>query len=265
MKRIRIAECLLAGFAVLLFTAGNAMAKDDASNAKANAEAKAKAEAGDKAKAEAAAKSNTKVNLDGSSLSTVLDRLFGTPEDGLLDGKGSFNLHAENMTMTSAESAAFFAAVDSEQGLAAAIRAAEPLHGVIRLEGAIDGQPFELKFSGRQLKIEGLTLTAAQRDTLIAELRGVEGLKEMKIEATMDGQKTMTRIQGGQEKFEILGSKKPDRDQESRGKSGVGVEKSARVDARERIDGPVRVDGAQRIEGGGRIGIERVVPGLGRR
>jgi hypothetical protein len=183
---------------------------------------------------------NPKINLEAPDWQTVLDRLFGTPDTGLIDGTRAFQLRAEDVTLTSAQ-ADLFTSIDSPQNLSTLIEAAIAVHGMIRLEGTIDGQPFELKLAGRELKIEGLTLTSAQREALIAELSGIEGLREMKIQALVDGQKTVTKFQGGHEKFEILHRGRPEHAQEHRGRGHERIE----------IERPVRIEKPERIEHGG--------------
>jgi hypothetical protein len=181
-----------------------------------------------------------KLNMDAPDWQTVLDRLFGTPDTGLLDGTRAFQFRAEDLTLTSAQ-ADLFTSLDSPQNLSTLIEAAIASHSMIRLEGAIDGQPFELKLAGRELKIEGLTLTSAQREALIAELSGIEGLREMKVQALVDGQNTVTKFQGGHEKFEILHGGRPERPQERERHGHDRIE----------IERPVRIEKPERIEHGG--------------
>jgi hypothetical protein len=193
---------------------------------------------------------NPKINLEAPDWQTVLDRLFGTPDTGLLDGTGAFQLRAEDISLTSAQ-AELFTSIDSPQNISTLIEAAIASHSMIRLEGTIDGQPFELKLAGRELKIEGLTLTAAQREALIAELSGIEGLHEMKIQALVDGQMTVTKFQGGHEKFEILHRGRPEHPQEreGRGHDKIEIERPGR-EGRELIERPVRIEKPERIEHG---------------
>jgi hypothetical protein len=187
---------------------------------------------------------NPRVNLKSPDWQTVLDRLFGTPDTGLIDGTRAFQFGAEDLMQTAAQ-ADLFTSIDSPQNLPALIEAAETLHGsMIRLEGTIDGQPFELKLAGRELKIEGLTLTAAQREALVAELSGIEGLHEMKIEALVDGKMTVTKFQGGHEKFEILHRGKPE---DPRGHERIEIERHGR-ESRDAIERPVRVERPEKIE-----------------
>src|SRR5688572_6602227 len=195
----------------------------------------------------------TNLELESPDWQTVMDSFFGTleaPDTGLLDGTRNFKFRAEDIALTSTQ-AELFTSPDYEQNLAALIEAAVALHGNIRLEGTIDGEPFELKLAGRELKIQGLTLTSAQRESLVAELSGVSGLKEMKIQALVDGKTTITKYQGGHEKIEIRNAGRP----EHAGKpEKVEIERHGRIEARERIERPARIEKPERPE-----------PGLGRR
>lgn len=137
----------------------------------------------------------SEVKLDAPTLDAVVDQLFGAPDGGLLDGTKSFQIQAKNMELTGEQATTFFSST-SEENLAAVVSGTETLHGVVHLQGEIDGERFELKISGRQLKLDGITLTAAQLDALVASLREIEGLKEMKINAIVDGEKTTIRLQG---------------------------------------------------------------------
>lgn len=187
----------------------------------------------------------TTVNLKSPDWQTVLNRLFGTPDAGLIDGDRAFHFRAEDLTLTAAQ-AELFTSVDSVENLSSLIEAAEALRGNIRLEGTIDGQPFELKLAGHELKIEGLTLTAAQREALVAELSGISGLKEMKIEALVDGQMTVTKFQGGHEKLEIRHRGRPEH---PRGHERIEIERHGRA-GRDAIERPVRVEKPERGEHG---------------
>jgi hypothetical protein len=145
----------------------------------------------------------TTLEFKSTDWQTLLDEVFGTPiDDGLLDGTRAFQIRAQDLILTS-DQALFFTDIDSPDSLSALIDAAIDRRGMIRMDGTIDGEPFELKLAGRELKIEGLTLTEEQRQALIAELSGISGLKEMKIQALVDGRMTVTKFQGGHEKLEI--------------------------------------------------------------
>ena len=183
----------------------------------------------------------SEVKLDAATMDAVVDQLFGTPDGGLLDGTKSFQLHVKNMELTSEQSADFFSATSTEN-LATLVAGAETLHGVVHLQGEIDGEDFELKISGRQLKLDGITLTAAQLDALTASLREVEGLKQIKINAIVDGEKTTIRLQGN-----LL-------------KSDLEAQDTGRENGRRGLDRALEVRSEhQRIERLGRIErIERV-------
>jgi len=195
--------------------------------------------------------SKTIVNFNSPNWQVVLDNLFGTldaPNGGLLDGTRAFELRAEDIVLTSTQ-AEFFTAIDSPQNLSSLIEAAELLRGKIRLEGTIDGQPFELKLAGRELKISGLTMTAAQREALVAELSAIPGLKEMKIEALVDGRLTVTKYQGGHEKLEIRNSGRPEHAEKP---EKLSVERPGRALGHERIERLERLERPERPERPGR-------------
>jgi hypothetical protein len=192
------------------------------------------------------AQTQSDVNLDAPTFDAVVDQLFGAPDGGLLDGTKSFQLHVKNLELTAVQSADFFSATSMEN-LATLVAGTETLHGVVHIQGEIDGDDFGLKISGRQLKLDGITLTAAQRDALIASLKEVDGLKQIKITAIVDGEKTTIRLQGN-----LL-------------KSDVGARETGRENGRRGLDRAleVRNEHAGRIEHLGRI--ERPEPGVGRR
>ena len=195
---------------------------------------------------------NTTVHLKGPEWQTVLDRLFGTPDAGLIDGTREFQFRAEGVDLTAAQ-ADLFTSTDSPHNLPALIESSEAVRGKIRLEGTIDGRPFELKLAGRELKIEGLTLTGAQREALVSELSGISGLKEMKIEALVDGKMTVTKFQGGHEKFEVIDHGRPEhpsRDHETREHDRSEIERHGR-EGRDAVEHPVRVEKPERGEHGG--------------
>jgi hypothetical protein len=151
--------------------------------------------------------SKASLSLEAPDWQTVLDRLFGTPDSGLLDGTRSFEFRAEDVTLTAAQSAEFFTSTASPVNLATLVETTQTLHGTVRLEGTIDGQSFELKIAGRELKLEGLVLTSDQLQELVTELRAA-GLHEMKIQALVDGQMTVLKAERNHEKIEVLGSKR---------------------------------------------------------
>ena len=193
--------------------------------------------------ADAAVTTQSEVKLDAPTLDAVVDKLFGVPDGGLLDGTKSFQIQAKNMELT-AEQATNFLSGASEENLATLITGTETLHGVVHLRGEIDGERFELKISGRQLKLDGITLTSAQRDALIASLREIEGLKEMKINAIVDGEKTTIRLQGNLLRSDLesregrdRGRREHDRALEVRGENS-GHQRVEHLERIERVDRP---------------------------
>jgi hypothetical protein len=81
----------------------------------------------------------------------------------------------------------------------------------------------------------------------VAELSGVSGLKEMKIQALVDGKSTITKYQGGHEKIEVRSTGRPEH-------AGKPEKVEPRIETRERIERPARIEKPERPE-----------PGLGRR
>jgi hypothetical protein len=215
--------------------------------AQANVAAQKKAEA--QAKAEAAAQAN--VNMAKPSWQAVLDKLFGTPDNGLVDGKSAFQFRAEDVSLTADQGAAFFSSsATSSTDLASLIEAAAAVHGQVRMDGMIDGKPFELKLAGRELKIEGLSLTAAQRESLSAELRGISGLREAKIDAIVDGRASVLHIAGGNERIQLL-RERPENGGDRKVDLGSRVDGSGKVE----LDRPGRIESSGRVENSGRIEI----------
>jgi hypothetical protein len=228
MKVTKAVIWLLPVLAIVTLPSSRALAQDEAPRANVTASAQTDV---------------TTINLKSPDWQVVLDNLFGTPDSGLLDGSGAVHCRAEDLTRTSTQ-AEFFTAIDSPLSLSALIEAAEAVRGNIRLEGTIDGLPFELKLAGRELKIEGLTLTEAQREALVAELSAIPGLKEMKIQALVDGRMTVTKYQGGHEKLEIRDRGRPEHPAkpekiENHGRD-VRVERLDRIEKPERPERPER-------------------------
>jgi hypothetical protein len=205
--------------------------------------------AGAQASTDAPVTTHSEIKLDAPTLDVVVNQLFGMPDGGLLDGTKSFQLHVKNLDLTT-EQASNFLSTTSTQNLTSLVAGTEALHGVVHLQGEIDGQDFELKISGRQLKLDGITLTAAQRDALIASLREIDGLKEIKINAIVDGEKTTIRLQGNLLRSDLSarnsgrddGKKGLDRALEVRSEHAEhqGIEHPERI---ERLDKPERGEG----------------------
>jgi hypothetical protein len=138
------------------------------------------------------------VKLEGPDFQVVLDQLFGsTTSDGLLQGTKSFELRAENVVMTPQQADQFFVPSSANtRDISDLIAKAEAIKGaVLKISGSIDGGPFDLKLSGKQVKAEGLILTQAEFDALISQLQTTPGLHEAKIEANVDGQLKVAKLE----------------------------------------------------------------------
>ena len=209
------------------------------------------------------------VKLDGPSLQEVVDRLFGTPTTpGLLQGDKAFEFRAENIVLTSAQADLFFTpSPTNTSDFADLIAAAEAVKGAqVRLDGTLDGTPFEFKLAGKEIKADGLVLTQAEFDALVEQLKGTSGLKEAKIEATVDGRLVEVKLenQAGRVKIEDKGLPKHDaRIQEARGADskrdkaevrleaanhGNPVEKVEHLERVEKLERPENVERVERVE-----------------
>ena len=138
------------------------------------------------------------VKLDGPEFQALLDQLFGTStSNGLLQGTTRFDLHAENVVLTSQQADLFFApSATNSEDISDLIAKAEAIKGTeLKISGSIDGKPFDLKLEGKEVKAEGLVLTQAEFDALIAQLKATTGLHEAKIEATVDGQLKVAKLE----------------------------------------------------------------------
>ncbi len=231
MPQLR-SQLLLVGVAlVLLFSVGGAAAQDDSRKSPAETPASATVD------------THGVVTLTDPSWQAVLDQLFGTPDHGLVDGTKAFEFRVKDVTLTAEQSAEFFAPSSaSSENLAALIEAVQALKGQVRMDGTIDGQPFELKLAGRELKLDGLTLTSAEREALSVELLSVSGLHEAKIDAIVDGKATMIVIAGGKERIELVAHDR-DRNDGSRGDTKAAERHDKiEVDHRADLDHKVEVE-----------------------
>ena len=236
MKLVHTAFWLVAVSAILALPAASAVGEDGSPTAQTDVTAH--------------------VTLEAPDWQAVLDRLFGTPDSGLLDGSKSFSFRAEGLTLTAAQSADFFTSTASPSNVAALVETVQTLHGTIRLEGTIDGQPFEFKVAGRELKLEGLTLTSDQLQALVAELK-TAGLHEMKIEALVDGKETVMKVERNHQKLEVLGHRHDGDDDlrfTDRGRrehpEKIEIEHSLKPERVERIDHIERLEKPERLESG---------------
>ncbi len=219
-----------------------------------------------------------RINLEGVLFQEVLDQLFGTTEttelsgltviSGLLDGDNPIVLHASDVTLTAEEAQNFFIpgpASPSGLDFAALIGAFEELkRGNIRIEGLVDGSPFKFMVAGRQIKLDGLDLTQAELDSLVASLQEIPGLHEAKIDAIVDGEPVSVKIQNKAGQVRIQGSDLGSGDgvletsgAENQGRRGNRVERIEaaksnrgleRVERMERFEKPEKVERLERIE-----------------
>jgi len=138
------------------------------------------------------------VKLENPDFQVVLDQLFGsTDSEGLLQGTRHFELRAENVVMSPEQADMFFIPSSANPAdISDLIAKAEAIKGAeLKISGSVDGAPFDLKLSGKQVKAEGLVLTQAEFDALIAQLQATTGLHEAKIEATVDGQLKVAKLE----------------------------------------------------------------------
>ena len=206
----------------------------------------------------ASAQEAREVKIEGATFQEVLDRLFGTTTTtGLLSGTNRFDLHAEEITLTPEQAALFFNPTTvNASDFADLISAVEKNKGELKIEGnVLGGDSFQFQLSGKQVKAEGLVLTQAQFDALVAELKGISGLKEAKIEATVDGRLLEAKLenQAGRVKIEGLEHDRrgPERAGDHRGPARpakVEVERGERVERAERVEKVERVERTERIE-----------------
>jgi len=211
------------------------------------------------------------VVLENPDFQVVLDQLFGsTTSDGLLQGTKHFELRAENVVMTPEQADMFFIPSSTNPAdISDLIAKAETIKGAeLKISGSVDGAPFDLKLSGKQVKAEGLVLTQAEFDALIAQLQATTGLHEAKIEATVDGQLKVAKLENvaGRVKIEnrdlhgkeprpvphvepLSGTGKPDAggisDHTARPEK---IEKVGRPEKIEKIERPEKIERVERPE-----------------
>ena len=187
------------------------------------------------------------VKLDGVPFQQVLDRLFGTTTaPGLLAGKQRFELRAEDVTLTADQARNFLVPSSTNTAdITDLVTAAEQIRGAqVKIEGLLDGSPFELKLAGKEFKLEGLNLTQAQLDSLVDQLKGIQGLREAKIESLVDGKPVEIKIENraGRVKVEDRERHAEDR-HENRGEGSKNSGKGSRVEISDR-----RIERSEKIE-----------------
>src|SRR5262245_33433272 len=205
------------------------------------------------------------VKLDGVPFQAILDRLFGTPASpGLLDSNKRFELRAEDVTLTRDQARSFFVPTSANTSdIADFITAAERLRGVdVKVEGLMDGTPFEFKLDGKEIKLEGLDLTQAQLDSLIEQLKGISGLREAKIESLVDGRPIEVKIENKAGRVKVENREHHNADARLRDKERDGDRErtsSREVSDRERAEREVeRVEKIEKVERERQEKIERM-------
>lgn len=193
------------------------------------------------------------VEVDGPTFQDLLDQLFGTETTpGLLEGGQHFQLHAEDVTLTPEEFALFFTpSEDNSADFADLIAAAKQIKGAeLKIEGILEGGgPFEFRLSGKQVKAEGLVLTQEEFDALVAELQGIDGLHEAKIEATVDGRVLIAKLENRAGRVKI--EDRELRENEEGGRAGLDRDRRGREDREVehgRVDRPERLEKIERVE-----------------
>ena len=187
MKPMKISNFLCSLIVSLLFFTGSVSGQEasEALEAEAIPEVETSLEA-------------AKIDVEGASFQQILEQLFGTLEvEGLLSSNKPFVLHGQAITLTPEEAQNFFSPVSpNEMDFASLVAAFEDSkRGNIHLEGLIDSTPFQLAIAGRQLKLEGISMTQEEFNALVAELQDVPGLHQAKIEATVDGELVSVNMQ----------------------------------------------------------------------
>lgn len=134
----------------------------------------------------------------------------------------------------------------------------------MRIEGLLDGTPFEFKLAGKEVKLEGLNLTQAEFTSLVSQLKTIPGLHEAKIESLVDGKERVVKLEnkGGRMKVEDLerhnAGNHHDADDDHHVQSAKNSNKDAhdrpeRLEKLEKAERPVKVEHIERpeIEHGG--------------
>jgi hypothetical protein len=211
--------------------------------------------------------SGEEIDLQGLTLSQVQDRLFGS--SGLLSQPTRAEVHVRGIVLTPEQEQAFFVRTGSRD-FAAVVAAVEQsrlrdvrLRGVVEVPttgGAVNRVAFEAKVAGREVKVEGLTLTQAQFDSLVSALQSVSGLREFKVEAVVDGKRVAAKFENGVLRTETKGERRgrdasrTTSDRSDRGRS----EATDRAVSPERVEKVEKVERPQRVERTERVQVERV-------
>ena len=133
-----------------------------------------------------------KVKLENVAFHEVLDRLFGTE---LLDGKARFRFVADGVVLNSDQIARFFVSADESASDFADLMTGQTRGEELRIRSLLADEPFEFKLSGSQITLDGVSLTQAQLDALVEELRGISELHEARIQAIVDGKPLVVKLE----------------------------------------------------------------------
>jgi hypothetical protein len=189
----------------------------------------------------------------------VLNRLFGTTGmPGLLNGNQPFELRAKDVDLTPQQAEKFFTPSNG-MDIAALAAALQNLPGTeVKIEGMVDGAPFELKVEAGEIKLEGLALTQTQLDSLFDRLQMIQGIREVKIEALVNGQRVEVELEGNEREIEREGREHHraekarheghDRDHKVEAAERVEVEHEVEREGHERVEHHGRMDKAERVE-----------------
>lgn len=211
------------------------------------------------------------VQLQGAPFADVKAALFGPPGMGLLNGGAAFELQAQDVAVpkgffTSAmdfNMMDFVTLVQKVQSL--------PPGTEVKLQGTVDGVPFQAKVEGGEVKVQGLSLTQAQFNALFNNLKGVNGIREVKVAAVVNGVPMVAKFENEGGKIETKVETKDesrrrakdggrDLDRDIRGRElAVEGEKAGRADRPERLGRVRRDEMIEKIDRPERIGrMERL-------
>jgi len=199
------------------------------------------------------------VQLQAPTLQDVLNQLFGTPGmPGLLSGNQPFEFRAGNLMLTPQQAQNFFVPVSpTGMDFAALVAAVERLPGAeVKIEGFVNGAPFEFKVEAGEVKFEGLVLTQAQLSSLLDRLLMIPGIREVKIEALVNGQPVEVKIENKAREIEKLKNgahaeharhEARGRDRERQQRERMQAEHAEKRGDRARMEQPARIDKAGRV------------------
>ncbi len=199
------------------------------------------------------------VKLKAVGFQEVLNRLFGTTGmPGLLNGTQPFEFRAEDLDLNAQQTGNFFTASNG-MDIAALAAAVQKLPGTeLKIEGLANGVPFELKVEAGEIKLEGLNLTQTQLDSLFNRLQMIQGIREVKLEALVDGQRVEVKLEGNEREIEREGREHHraekarheghDRDHKAEAGERLEVEHEVEREGHERVEMTDHVRGSEKIE-----------------